>query len=71
MNKALKGDAAIVADSMDNDCTWLELLAALKRNQNKEVMYCYYMAIKDKPRGYRKRMHQLWIERQNFECTEQ
>ena len=34
-------------------------------------MYCYYMAIKDKPRGYRKRMHQLWIERQNFECTEQ
>ena len=21
-------------------------------NQNKEVMYCYYMAIKDKPRGY-------------------
>ena len=40
-------------------------------NQNKEVMYSYYMAIKDKPRGYRKRMHQLWIERQNFECTEQ
>ena len=28
------------------------------------------MAIKDKTRGYRKRMHQLWIERQNFECTE-
>ena len=25
-------------------------------NQNKEVMYCYYMAIKDKPRGYQKRM---------------
>ena len=23
-------------------------------NQNKEVMYCYYMAIKDKPRGYQK-----------------
>ena len=21
-------------------------------NQNKEVMYCYYIAIKDKPRGY-------------------
>ena len=40
-------------------------------NQNKEVMYFYYMAIKDKYRGYRKRMHQLWIERQNFECTEQ
>ena len=34
-------------------------------------MYCYDMAIKDKPRGYRKRMLQLWIERQNFECTEQ
>ena len=30
MNKALQGDAAIVADSMDNDCTWQELLAALK-----------------------------------------
>ena len=30
MNKALKGDAAIVADSMDDDCTWQELLAALK-----------------------------------------
>ena len=27
---ALKGDAAIVADSMDDDCTWQELLAALK-----------------------------------------
>ena len=40
-------------------------------NQNKEVMYFYYMAIKDKSRGFRKRMHQLWIERQNFECTEQ
>ena len=23
-------------------------------NQNKEEMYCYYMAIKDKPRGYQK-----------------
>ena len=23
-------------------------------NQNKEVMYCYYMAIKDKPGGYQK-----------------
>ena len=30
MNKALPGDAAIVADSMDDDCTWQELLAALK-----------------------------------------
>ena len=30
MNKALQGDAAIVADSMDDDCTWQELLAALK-----------------------------------------
>ena len=26
-------------------------------NQNKEVMYCYYKVIKDKPRGYQKRMH--------------
>ena len=24
-------------------------------NQNKEVMHCYYMAIKDKPRGYQKK----------------
>ena len=30
MNKALQGDAAIIADSMDDDCTWQELLAALK-----------------------------------------
>ena len=30
MNKALQGDAAIVADSMDDDCMWQELLAALK-----------------------------------------
>ena len=30
MNKALQGDAAIVADSMEDDCTWQELLAALK-----------------------------------------
>ena len=30
MNKALQGDAATVADSMDDDCTWQELLAALK-----------------------------------------
>ena len=30
MNKALQGDVAIVADSMDDDCTWQELLAALK-----------------------------------------
>ena len=40
-------------------------------NQNKEVMYCYYMAIKDKPRGYRKRVHQQWKDRGNIECTEQ
>ena len=40
-------------------------------NQNKEVMYCYYMAIKDKPRGYRKRMHQQWKDRGNIKCTEQ
>ena len=30
MNKALQGDAAIVADSLDDDCTWQELLRALK-----------------------------------------
>ena len=29
-------------------------------NLNKEVMYCYYKARRDQPRGYRKRMHQLW-----------
>ena len=29
------------------------------------------MAIKDKPRGYRKRMHQQWKDRGNIECTEQ
>ena len=40
-------------------------------NQNKEVMYCYYMAIKDKPRGYQKRMQQQWKDRGNIECTEQ
>ena len=39
--------------------------------RNKEVMYCYYMAIKDKPRGYQKRMHQQWKDRGNIECTEQ
>ena len=41
------------------------------RNLNKEVMYCYYKARRDQPRGYRKRMHQLWQQRGNFECTEQ
>ena len=40
-------------------------------NQNKEVMYCYHMAIKDKPRGYQKRMHQQWKDRRNIKCTEQ
>ena len=30
MNNALQGDAAIVANSMDDDCTWQELLVALK-----------------------------------------
>ena len=30
MNKALQGDAAIVADSLEDDCTWKELLSALK-----------------------------------------
>ena len=30
MNKALQGDAAIVADSLADDCTWVELLNALR-----------------------------------------
>ena len=34
-------------------------------------MYCYYMAIKDKPRGYQKRMHPQWKDRGNIKCTEQ
>ena len=34
-------------------------------------MYCHYMAIKDKPRGYQKRMHQQWKDRGNIKCTEQ
>ena len=34
MNKAFQGDAAIVADSMDDDCTWQELLAAFKAKFN-------------------------------------
>ena len=34
-------------------------------------MYCYYMAIKDKPRGYQKRIHQQWKDRGNIKCTEQ
>ena len=41
------------------------------RNLNKEVMYCYYKARRDQTRGYRKRVHQLWQQRGNFECTEQ
>ena len=40
-------------------------------NQNKEVIYCYYMAIKDKLRGYWKRLHQQWKNRGNIEYTEQ
>ena len=40
-------------------------------NLNKEVMYCYYKARRDQPRGYCKRMHQLCQQRGNFECTEQ
>ena len=40
-------------------------------NLNKEVMYCYYKARRDKPRGYHKRMHQVWQQRGNFECIEQ
>ena len=34
-------------------------------------MYCYYMAIKDKPRGYQKRMHQQCNDRGNIKYTEQ
>ena len=30
INRALQGDAAIVADSLDDNCTWQELLEALK-----------------------------------------
>ena len=33
-------------------------------------MYCYYMAIKDKPRGHWKRIHQQWKDRGNIKCTE-
>ena len=40
-------------------------------SQNKEVMYCYYMAIKAIPRGYCKRMHLQWKDRGNIKCTEQ
>ena len=40
-------------------------------NQNKGVMYCYYMTIKDKPSGYWKKMHQQWKDRANIKCTEQ
>ena len=34
-------------------------------------MYYYYMATKEKQRGYRKRMHETWQSGVNFECTEQ
>ena len=34
-------------------------------------MYCYYMAAKEKQRGYRKRMYETWQSRVNFECTDQ
>ena len=34
-------------------------------------MYCYYMTIKSKPRGYQKRMHQQLKDRGNLKCTEQ
>ena len=39
-------------------------------NQNKEVMYCSHMAIKEKPRGYQKRMHQQWKDRGNIKCAD-
>ena len=34
-------------------------------------MYCYYMAIKDKLRGYQKKVHQQWKDRGNIKWTEQ
>ena len=34
-------------------------------------MYCYYIEIKDKPRGYWKRKHQQWKDRGNIKYTEQ
>ena len=40
-------------------------------NQNKEIIYCYYMATMEKQRGYRMRMYETWQSRVNFECTEQ
>ena len=40
-------------------------------NEKKEVMYCYYMARIYQPRGYHKRMYNLYQQRGNFECTEQ
>ena len=36
------------------------------RNLNKEVMYCYYKARRDQHRRYRKRMHQLWQQRETL-----
>ena len=47
------------------------LFMSMKSFWNKEVMYCYYMAIKDKRRGYWKRIYQQWKDRGNIECTEQ
>ena len=40
-------------------------------NKSKEVMYCYYMAIKTNLEDNKKRMHQKWKDRGNIKCTEQ
>ena len=41
------------------------------RKMNMEVMYCYYMATKERQLGYRKRLHEIWQQRGNEEKTEQ
>ena len=46
MNKALQGDAAIVADSLEDNCSWKDLLKALKAKfpvvTSKDVMITFY-----------------------------
>ena len=67
------GNTSELPEQVNRPCDQPELKKQRQwsQNQNKEVMYCYYMAIKDKPRGYGKRMHQQWKDRGNIECTEQ
>ena len=43
MNRALQGDAAIVADSLDDNCTWQELLEALKSKFANVSSWCGMM----------------------------